>query len=164
MSLPSLPTYYQGAGILFAALDHDGQVRVLLGKRLHAPGAGFWSVPGGAMSPQDDGDLRACAAREVFEETVGLPKLDCLRLRLLDRLHDAPEHRVNIPLLYRWRTYLVILGALPPLDIWPNQIPCQKEFYAFEWFLPRSLPRPLHRFMGKTIRRFAPELLRMQRP
>src|SRR4051794_3623675 len=98
-----LPTFYRGAGVLFAAPDTAGAVRLLLGRRLYQPGAGTWTVPGGGMDDKDGDDFRRCAAREVFEETVGLPELDALRVQLLDRLKSAPESRIHVPFAFDFR-------------------------------------------------------------
>ena len=49
------------------AVVHDGQGRLLLVRRGHAPSAGLWSVPGGRVEP---GESEAEAVvREVAEET-----------------------------------------------------------------------------------------------
>jgi len=49
------------------AVVTDGQGRLLMIKRGHAPGAGLWSVPGGRIEPGET-DAEALA-REMLEET-----------------------------------------------------------------------------------------------
>src|ERR1700751_2623495 len=49
------------------AVVKDGQGRLLLIKRGHAPGAGLWSLPGGRIEPGET-DAEALV-REVREET-----------------------------------------------------------------------------------------------
>lgn len=154
-----LPTYYRGSGILFIAPDSSGTVKLLLGQRLFRPNAGTWSVPGGGMSSEDCGDFRRCAAREVFEETVGLPRLDCLRIHLLDRLDSAPQSRIHVPFAFDFRVFLVPLTFTPALDLWPNPANWQEgEFGRFEWFKPDQLPTPLHHGMVTTIKRLEPHI------
>jgi hypothetical protein len=110
------------------------------------------------MANSDGGDFRRCAAREVFEETIGIEKLLCLRRQLHDRLGCAPEHQMHAPFLFRWVTYLVLLKRVPPLDLWPNPSDPACEFDRWGWFSPLRLPSPLHRFMNGTIHYFAPQL------
>ena len=38
---------YSGGGLLVATNDISGRLTILLGKRIHSPGAGKWSFPGG---------------------------------------------------------------------------------------------------------------------
>ena len=49
------------------AVIRDGQGRLLLVRRGHAPSLGLWSVPGGRVEPGETPE--EAAAREVFEET-----------------------------------------------------------------------------------------------
>ena len=49
------------------AVVTDGQGRLLMIKRGHAPGAGLWSIPGGRIEPGET-DAEALV-REMFEET-----------------------------------------------------------------------------------------------
>ena len=57
--------------------------------------------------------MNACAARELFEETVGLAELKELQARFEQRLTASPEHRVRWPLCFDFRTYLLPLAAIP---------------------------------------------------
>lgn len=142
---------YSGAAILFCTYDSTGAARVLLGQRLYRPYAGHWSLPGGGMERCDGGSFRACAAREAFEETVGLPKLKGIEQLLRERLDAAPEHRVQIPFCFDFRSYLLPLRTMPNLRLWPNMQSWGNEFRQFRWFRADDLPAPLHPYLLKTL-------------
>src|SRR3954454_8406121 len=65
------------------AVVHDGDGRLLLIRRGHAPHEGLWSLPGGRVEPGESAE--AAVVREVLEETG-------LRVRA-----GAPVGRVRIP-------------------------------------------------------------------
>lgn len=142
---------YKGAGIVFTAPDAERRTRVLLGQRSFRPYAGHWSLPGGGMEEIDGGSYQACAAREAFEETVGLPKLKDIERLLRERLATAPEHRVRLPLCFDYRSYLLPLQSMPDLRLWPNTQSWGNEFCQFRWFRPDQLPDPLHPYLSKTL-------------
>lgn len=150
----NLPTYYRGAGILFAANDSSGMPNVLLGKRKFRPYAGYWSIPGGAMEPIDGGDFRNTAAREIFEETINVKSLVDIQQQIRQRLSSSPEIRGSIPFVFDWRTYLLTLSQMPDIRLWPNTDHWQNEFSGFGWFAVNEVPRPLHPGLGRAIRRF----------
>lgn len=151
----NIPTYYRGAGILFCAPDQTRSIRVLLGKRLFCPFAGTWSVAGGRMESRDGGDFRRCAAREAFEETVGNPKLDSIRTKILHRLGRSPMCRLHVPFLFDFNVFLVPLSFMPDLDLWPSPAYGHGEFSEFGWFLMDHLPDPLHPHLAKTIKKLS---------
>jgi 8-oxo-dGTP pyrophosphatase MutT (NUDIX family) len=147
-----LPTYYRGAGVLFSSIDSAGTQRFLLGKRLRSPFRGYWTVPGGRMDRCDQGDFRTTAAREVFEETIAIPGLDCIRQRLLARLAGASESRIHVPFVFDFRVFSVPLPVIPDLNIWPHLQHWGNEFERFGWFDKDHFPEPLHPGMGKILR------------
>ncbi len=49
------------------AVVRDGEGRVVVVRRGHAPAAGLWSIPGGRVEPQES--LTDAVRREVLEET-----------------------------------------------------------------------------------------------
>lgn len=57
---PALPRVGVGAMVV-----HDG--KILLVKRGASPGKGLWAIPGGTLRLGET--LKACAAREILEET-----------------------------------------------------------------------------------------------
>lgn len=148
---------YKGAAVVFTAPDAQGNTRVLLGQRTFRPYAGYWSLPGGGMDENDGGNFRTCAAREAWEETVGVSSLKELRARFEQRLVASPEHRVSVPLCFDFRTYLLPLGNMPDERLWPNTQIWNGEFERFGWFHPGQLPHPLHPFVGKTLNSLVPQ-------
>lgn len=145
---------YKGAGVVVTAPDPEGRARVLLGQRLFRPYAGYWSLPGGGMEEGDGGNFRACAARELFEETVGLAKLGELQARFEQRLAASPEHRVRWPFCFDYRTYVLPLAMIPDLRLWPNGMNWAGEFERFYWFEPDRLPHPMHPFVRDALKSF----------
>jgi 8-oxo-dGTP pyrophosphatase MutT (NUDIX family) len=143
---------YKGAGVVFTAPDEDGQTRILLGQRTLRPYAGYWSLPGGGMDEKDGGDFRACAAREAFEETVGLTKLKDFQRRFEQRLASSAEYRVRMPLCFDYRSFVIPLTQIPDLRLWPNTESWSGEFRRFGWFKPDRLPPRLHPFVEKTLK------------
>jgi 8-oxo-dGTP pyrophosphatase MutT (NUDIX family) len=146
-----LPAYYRGSGILFSAPDSAGTMCVLLGKRLFRPFAETWTIPGGRMESLDGGDYRRCAAREAFEETVGLPKLDSIRSKMLQRLRRSKVRRLHVPFLFDFSVFLLPLSFMPALDLWPHPTGWQREFSDFNWFSLNHLPDPLHPYLANSI-------------
>jgi ADP-ribose pyrophosphatase YjhB (NUDIX family) len=67
------------------AVDHE---RLLLIRRGHGPGAGFWSVPGGRVEPGET--LHEAVVREAMEET-GLEVVVDRFLGYVERFGDEPE-------------------------------------------------------------------------
>lgn len=148
----NLPTYYRGAGILFFAADQTGTTRVLLGRRLFRPYAGYWSIPGGQMEAADAGDFRRTACRETFEETVGIRKLKSIQHLLQCRVDQAPEHRIHVPFCFDFRVYPVQLKQIPDRRLWPSRDIWLNEFAEWGWFSSTELPQPLHPGLRRAIR------------
>ncbi len=67
------------------AVDAD---RLLCVRRVHGPGAGLWSVPGGRVEPEES--LHEAVVREVFEET-GLEVIVDRFLGFVERMGREPE-------------------------------------------------------------------------
>ena len=88
---------YHGAGILFWTTGRQDQLYILLGKRIHNPQRGKWSIPAGGWDEEDSYDKKGrpdylkTAIRESCEEiriTVGnLENLDYLWRRHLPFFH-----------------------------------------------------------------------------
>lgn len=145
-----LTPFYQGAGILFAAPDEHGHTRVLLGKRLWSPGAGQWSIIGGQVDASDL-DFPACAAREAREETGASQRVLGLDRSLQESLSKAAHHRLHIPCIFDWRTFLLQLPRIPPPILWPRQLPYGTEFSHLAWFAVDNWPRPMAWYTKQTL-------------
>lgn len=106
---------YKGAGILLFRSIGNGY-EVFLGKRKYNPGRGKWSIPGGGKETYDK-DYRACAERELWEETgIDLNQIDHM---------DCEEFRISIP-YFHWSTFIVMTKGCFP-------IPRPREFYELDW-------------------------------
>ena len=88
----------------------DGELAVLLGKRVQAPHRGKWALPGGVLRIDLDGDLPA-AAQRVASERLGV-RVPFLRLLTAvgGRSRD-PRAPWGLAIVYR---ALVPLDALAP--------------------------------------------------
>ncbi|MEO8260513.1 MAG: NUDIX hydrolase, partial [Acidobacteriota bacterium] len=83
---PERPIVGVGAVVL------DGEGRLLLAKRAHAPLKGEWSLPGGGVELGET--LEAAVAREVREETGLVVKVGPV-VEVLDRIERADDGRVE---------------------------------------------------------------------
>jgi len=115
------------------------------------------------MEPRDKGDFRQCAAREVFEETVGIDSLIILKSKLMTRIESAPEQRIHVPFLYDYKVFCVRLNFIPDLRVWPNRFHWGNEFERFGWFRCDRLPLPLHPGIVSAVRAFRPALSCVER-
>ena len=108
---------YRGAGVLLFRQNKDtGEYEMLLGKRSIRQGYGKWAIPGGGMERHDT-DYKACAFRELWEET-GID-INLIPMKYLD------EKKTDIP-FFHWRTYLSLtLGGFPQVRI--------REFSELRW-------------------------------
>ena len=108
---------YRGAGVLLFRQNKDtGEYEVLLGKRSIPQGYGKWAIPGGGMERHDT-DYKACAFRELWEET-GID-INLIQTKYLD------EIKTDIP-FFHWRTYLILTWeGFPQFRI--------REFSELKW-------------------------------
>jgi 8-oxo-dGTP pyrophosphatase MutT (NUDIX family) len=126
---------YRGAGILFCARSGPVQ-RVLLVERR---GSGVWSIPGGGMSPADDGDFWKTALRESLEE-VGLP-FDPSALR--ESVLASVDYPVGV---FRWTTFVIELEDRAWETAFPDRTArdFDLEFSDAQWFALDELPPKAH--------------------
>ena len=82
---------YHGAGVLLFRYNKEKETfEVLLGKRSIRQGYGKWAIPGGGLERKDgDFNYRACAYRELWEETG----LDITILQKNPSLSPPPKSR-----------------------------------------------------------------------
>jgi 8-oxo-dGTP pyrophosphatase MutT (NUDIX family) len=140
---------YQGASLLIMTRDKEGQLHVLLGKRLNRPGKNQWSFPGG----QRDGKkcfgpfgfkyfqykpetLAQTAIRETDEELI--------RWRNAPNLPQPAELSLVWSLkspVFTWSTFLWLVDN-PELKLPTNSK--NPEFAKLAWFTAEKLPEPLH--------------------
>ena len=130
---------YMGAGVLLFRFNReDGEYEVLLGKRSIRQGYGKWAIPGGGLERYDS-DYRACAYRELREET-GI-RLESLQHKNLD------EIRTDIP-FFHWRTFLVLIDEAN-LELRP------REFSELRWVsLPEIKNMDLWINLNRELRAF----------
>ena len=110
---------YHGAGVLLFRYNKEKETfEVLLGRRSIRQGYGKWAIPGGGLERKDgDFNYRACAYRELWEETG----LDITKLQTKPIAVTSTE----IP-FFHWRTFLVMTwGELPEFRI--------REFSELRW-------------------------------
>jgi mutator protein MutT len=86
----------------------DGD-RVVLVKRAHEPLKGHWSLPGGSVEVGET--LEQAVVREVREETGLAVRVGPL-LEVFDRIHRAPDERVEYHFVLLDYRCTVISGAL----------------------------------------------------
>jgi 8-oxo-dGTP diphosphatase len=116
--------------------------KVLLGRRKGSHGAGEYAWPGGHLEYGER--FAECAAREVAEET-GL-QIGAVRfLRVLNTMHYAPRHYVDIALIADW------LRGDPEVRE-PDKVD------AWAWYDLDALPSPLFHMVPTAI-----EALRTER-
>ena len=90
---------YHGAGVLFFRYNKE-TFEILLGKRSIRQGYGRWAIPGGGLERKDgDYNYRACAFRELWEETG-------IDIRTI-KTQDIAQTRIDLP-FFHWRTFLVM--------------------------------------------------------
>jgi 8-oxo-dGTP pyrophosphatase MutT (NUDIX family) len=102
----------------------------------------MWAIFGGSMEARDR-NFAACAAREATVETGATQKLLGLAEPLADVCQQCTSHGLWVPGMYRWRTYLVRLSAIPPVGKWPVEHSWSDEFIEVGWFGINNLPTPL---------------------
>ncbi len=109
-----------------AAIVRDG--RILLVRRLRAPEAGCWGVPGGKIEWMEA--VEQSVRREIHEE-LGITLRDLALLDVVNQLDRArDEHWVAI-------VYLATDYEGMPAVAEPD------KHDAFGWFAPAALPAPL---------------------
>ena len=110
---------YHGAGVLLFRYNKEKETfEVLLGKRSIHRGYGKWAIPGGGLERKDgDFNYRACAFRELWEETG-------IDIRTI-KTQDIAQTRIDLP-FFHWRSFLVMTwGELPEFRI--------REFSELRW-------------------------------
>jgi len=83
------PTFPVGID-LFVVRDHT----LLLGKRNHGFAAGTWGLPGGHLEQREG--MRACAARELLEETGITAKSLFLNAVVNGNTTTNPVHYIHV--------------------------------------------------------------------
>lgn len=111
------------------------QGKILLGKRRGSHGEGEYSTPGGHLEHGES--FAACAAREVMEET-GLSIGPMRLLRVLNSVHYAPKHYVDLAFAAEWR-------AGDPQVREPDKVE------TWDWYDPYDLPSPLFAMVPSAI-------------
>lgn len=142
---------YYGAGALFAC-QCPGGWEILLFRRAIDPDCGTWSVAGGRCEPGES--YRQAAAREVSEEALGdREMLETLGPYLPPgfTMDAAPEEvQYNIPFIFGWRNYLIVLTEKPPEGVfrlnWEND--------GLAWYPVQRLPDKAHDGVRSSIRTF----------
>ncbi len=129
---------FKGAGLLFWKQGDEGEILVLLGKRLNGVDKGRWSVPGGGWDKLDgfssEGyrNYHRTAVREAKEETgYAIPESD--EVSRIWAIH-APFFHFEV-FDYRVREMNAVM-TLTPL-----------EFSEGGWYPLTSLPEPLEWFV-----------------
>ena len=110
---------YHGAGVLLFRYNKEKETfEVLLGKRSIHRGYGKWAIPGGGLERKDgDFNYRACAFRELWEETG-------IDIRTI-KTQDIAQTRIDLP-FFHWRSFLVMTwGELSEFRI--------REFSELRW-------------------------------
>ena len=135
---------YRGAGLAIVTMDWEGQLRVLLGRRIIHPFKYYWSFPGGGLKKGEDGATGA--RREATEELTlwpGAPAWPAASgLTLL----------WENPVIYEWTTWMWTVKN--PTIILP-QNGSSREFDAWGWFPLNHLPKPLNYGVRPAVRRIA---------
>jgi len=150
---------YRGGGLLIATYGSTGRLHILLGLRKNDPGARTWSFPGGKCEHKRKKGkkleilyytetYRSAASREAIEE-----------IQLWQGAPDIPEPDGLLHLwglrtfFFDWSTYGWLVDN-PDLRLptFPGSNP-HVEFTSLGWFLPDSLPEPLHFGVRAAIRK-----------
>jgi 8-oxo-dGTP diphosphatase len=119
-----------GVGVM---VMKDG--KVLLGRRRGSHGAGEYAWPGGHL---EHGERFAeCAAREVAEET-GLQIAAIRFLRVLNTMHYAPRHYVDIAVVAEWQSGEPSIREPDKVDGWA-------------WYDLDALPSPVFHMVPTAI-------------
>jgi 8-oxo-dGTP pyrophosphatase MutT (NUDIX family) len=123
---------YQGAGILFYAIQEQG-VFILLAQRKRS---GVWSIPGGGRH-HSDADPWSTAHRETTEEFGSMPTPH--------RVKFSQNYPFGI-LGFRWTTFVVEVLDQPPIVAYPDRQAADfaDEFRDAAWFPICALPPKTH--------------------
>jgi 8-oxo-dGTP diphosphatase len=101
--------------------------KVLLGKRKNVHGSGFWQFPGGHLEFKED--VKACAAREVWEE-AGI----CIKnIRLGPYTNDIFESEDK---------HYITLFVIAEYDTGEAEVREPGKCEEWRWFEPNNLPEP----------------------
>jgi 8-oxo-dGTP diphosphatase len=125
-----------GVGVIL----HDGQGRIVLGKRDKSHGSGEWSMPGGHLEWGEN--FQECCAREVEEET-GIIIGNVEPIQFTNDLFWYPDWTVE-------KHYVTLFFIAERV----TGEPVQKEdkFLTPKWFGLESLPSPLFPPLAKLLK------------
>ncbi len=132
MGLPGVD--FPGIGVGFVVLRGG---KVLLCRRLKAPEAGFWSIPGGKVDFMEKAED---AARRETEEETGLT-IGKIRLLGVDE-HIFPKDRQH---------WFSLLYATEDFSGEPRIVEPEKHD-GLEWFAIDALPDPVSEFARTAVR------------
>jgi 8-oxo-dGTP diphosphatase len=119
--------YYANSEPTACALCVDGDGRLLLVRRAHAPFAGYWDLPGGFLEEGED-PLDALR-RELREETGLEVEPERFLGAWTDWYTDGPRERASATLNLYW-TARVLAGRPEAAD----------DVSELRWFAPAELP------------------------
>lgn len=132
MGMPGID--FPGLGVGLLIRDESG--RILLYKRVKAPEAGHWSIPGGKV---DHMERSADAARREAEEETGLSFGPISFLCLSEQLIEADgQHWISV--IYTTRSFSGDARITEP-----------DKLSDMGWFAPDALPSPLSAFARDAV-------------
>ncbi len=145
---------YHGGGMLFWKWTRDGEIQILLGRRLSGTDGGKWCLPGGSWEKTDgfsaDGkpDYHRTALRTAHRETgYAIPEQD--DITCIWSIH-APFFHTSV-FTYRMREEHVCIEFVT------------ERFSEGGWFDIHELPEPLEYFLPLQLHQFRKKLHRLER-
>ena len=129
---------FPGFGTGLVVLRDDG--RILLYRRVKAPEAGHWNIPGGKV---DHMERSADAARREAEEesglTIGADSLLCVSEQVIE---SDRQHWISV--IYLTEDFSGEASITEP-----------DKLSDMGWFLPTELPEPLSAFTRDAVAKLA---------